>query len=322
MKNVHIAPFPPPLGGLSVGIYRLSKIKKNDLFIDERKYYDSKKFKLWYIKQIFSFKKKNFIYHTHNLRRRLFFFFLSCISIHKFSLVVRGRLLILDYYNSNKLKKMLIRLMLKRAYFIQVVNPEYKQFINNLGINNPNIFVKYGYIPPPLEDEPKIIKMYNKELMEFINKKNPLILSNASMIQFYKNQDLYGIDLCIELTSLLKKEFPNIGFIFALADNNIHKNYFNTLKKRINDLDINNNFYFLTGQKEIWPLYKKVDLVIRATNVDGDSTSIREALYFKLAVLASDSTFRPKDCILFNNRDIKDLYQKSKEILDSIKKKE
>jgi len=315
MRNVHIGPFPPPLGGLSVGIYRLSKIRKNDMFINEREFGNSLNFRLWYIKQIFNLKKKNFIYHTHNMRRRLLFFLLSCISIHKFSLVIRGRLLILDYNNSNRIKKKLIRMMLAKAYFIQVVNPEYKEFIYNLGVKNQNIFVKYGYIPPPIEDEPKIIKTYEKNLLEFINKKSPLIISNASMIQFYNNQDLYGIDICIELTKLLKTDHPNVGFLFALANSARNAQYFNKMKEKIIQLDLKNHFYFMTGQKELWPIFKKADLVIRATNVDGDAISIREALFFNVPVIASDVTIRPKECVLFQNRNVFDLYEKCKEIL-------
>ena len=33
-------------------------------------------------------------------------------------------------------------MMLRKAYSIQVVNPEYKEFIYNLGVKNPNIFVE------------------------------------------------------------------------------------------------------------------------------------------------------------------------------------
>ena len=36
MQNVHIGIFPPPIGGISVYFYRLSKLDKESVFIDVR----------------------------------------------------------------------------------------------------------------------------------------------------------------------------------------------------------------------------------------------------------------------------------------------
>ena len=54
----------------------------------------------------------------------------------------------------------------------------------------------------------------------------------------------------------------------------------------LQELNLEENFYFLTGQKELWPIFKKASLMIRPTNTDGDALSIREALYF-LCILTS-----------------------------------
>ena len=75
MKKVHIGPIPPPMGGISVYLYRLSKIDKKSDFIDESQFHIFK----WAIRQIFYIKRKNFIYHSPDLYMR-FFFFLSIIN--------------------------------------------------------------------------------------------------------------------------------------------------------------------------------------------------------------------------------------------------
>ncbi len=129
MKRVHIGPLPPPLGGISVYLYRLSKLEKDSIFIDTKKFVSPLNFNLWLIKQIFSLKKKNFIYHSPSLNARLKFYFLSCVSIHKFSLVIHGNSLIDQYNKSKNIIRHLIKLMLKSAYFIQVVDPKIKGFI-------------------------------------------------------------------------------------------------------------------------------------------------------------------------------------------------
>lgn len=315
MQNIYIGSLPPPLGGITVYLYRLSKVEKDALFIDERDIQDGFKFKLWLIKQIFSLKKKNYIYNNPSLRMRLFFYLLSCISIHDFSLIIHGISLIDQYQKSNRFIKFLIRSMLKKANFIQVVNPEYKKFINSLNIKTKKIIIKSGFLPPPLEEEEKILNTYNKKLIEFLKIKKPIIIANSFAIVFFNNVDLYGLDISIELTKKLKKDYPNIGFLFAIANEKINRWYLEKMKKRIIELEIELNFYFITGQKEIWPLFKKADLMIRPTYVDGYGISISEALYFNCPAIASNVCKRPEGTIIFKNREIEDLYNKCKDIL-------
>lgn len=315
MINVHIGPFPPPLGGISVYLYRLSKLERNVEFIDEKKIVGLKNIIFWAIKQIFNFNKRNYIYHSHSLYNRLIFYILSLISIHDFSLVIHGRALIDQYNKSNKLFKLLIRKMLNKARFIQVVNSEFKQFIHNLGVQNKNISVKFAFLPPPLEEETKIYNSYENKLLNFLYTKKPILVANAFAIVFYKDEDLYGLDMCIELTKKLKNDFPNIGFLFALANENKETNYLEKMKRRILGLNIKDNFYFMIGQKELWPIFKISDLMVRATNIDGDAISIREALFFNIPVVASDVVSRPEGCFIFRNRDLGDLYRISKKIL-------
>ncbi len=147
MQDIHIGPLPPPFGGISVYLYRLSKLDKNVSFIDYYKFFKRfNRFKpRWPKDVILNFKKKNFIFHSTSIRDALILYFLSCLSIHEFSLVIHGRSLKVYNNKSNKLIKFLIRKMLNNSRFIQVVNPEFKDFINNLSIKNENIFV-VGFI--------------------------------------------------------------------------------------------------------------------------------------------------------------------------------
>ena len=74
----------------------------------------------------------------------------------------------------------------------------------------------------------------------------------------------------------------------------------------------------MTGQKELWPLFKKINLFIRPTFTDGDAVSIREALSFNCSVIASDVVQRPKSTVTFKNRDFNDLYRQASSMLKSI----
>ncbi|MHA1695858.1 MAG: glycosyltransferase [Candidatus Helarchaeota archaeon] len=315
VQDIHIGPLPPDLNGISVYLYRLSKIDKKSQFIDWNKISSPKKFRSWLIKQILDFNKKNFIFHPPSIKKRLIFYFLSLVSIHYFSLVIHGYPLIIQYQEANLFQRVLIRRMLEKARFIQVVNKSHKRFLDYLKIKNKNVFIKPAFLPPPLEDREKIIKSYNQELIHFINTKKPLIAANAACVKFYNGIDLYGLDHCIELTARLIHDFPNLGFIFAISNDKLYPSYLKKMKYRIKSLNIEKNFYFISGQKELWPLFEKINLFIRPTHTDGDAISVREALYFNCSVACSDVTSRPQGTILFKNRDLEDMYQTIKKIL-------
>lgn len=82
------------------------------------------------------------------------------------------------------------------------------------------------------------------------------------------------------------------------------------MKELISNLGIESNFYFLTGQKELWPLFKQSDLMIRPTYSDCYGISIAESLYFDSPAIASAVCDRPEGTVLFKNRDTDDLYKK------------
>ena len=83
------------------------------------------------------------------------------------------------------------------------------------------------------------------------------------------------------------------------------------MKSKITEYNLNDNFHFITGQKEIWPLFKKADILIRPTYSDGYSVSIEEAMSLGCKVIASEGFERAKGTIEFQNSGIikcKDCY--------------
>lgn len=301
---IHIGPIPPPIGGISVYLYRLSKQKRNMEFIDE-KTLPKLRFLLFLLK-----KKKHFIYHSPNIIRQLVLYIVSLFTKNKYSIVSHGSSLEDNYKRGTLIKKIFIKRMLKRTEGIQVVNPRTKDFLmKSLKVPEKKIMIKNAFLPPPLEDESEILLTYEPELLEFLGSHSPVVIANGSAITWYEGSDLYGIDMCVELIGKLKENFPDIGLIFALAQINNEK-YFAEISKRIKDLEIEGSIYFLTGQKEIWPLFKKTDLMVRPTNTDGDAVSIREALCFNCAAVASDVCVRPLGAIVFKSRNQQDFYDK------------
>jgi glycosyltransferase involved in cell wall biosynthesis len=60
---------------------------------------------------------------------------------------------------------------------------------------------------------------------------------------------------------------------------------------------------------------RAADVVVRSTFADGDAITIREALAFGVAVVASDTAFRPEGVTLFRKGDVADLVAKLERVL-------
>lgn len=178
----------------------------------------------------------------------------------------------------------------------------------------PNVQVQNAFLPPPPEDEARIWASYTPETLAFIASHRPLIVANAFQITFYQGVDLYGIDMCIELAAALKAEYPQAGLLFALAEVG-DPAYFARLKQLIQEKGCAENFHFMTGQKELWPLFKKADLMLRPTFADGFGISVAEALHFGCPAIASDVCERAEGTILFQNRNQTDLHAKVRQVL-------
>ncbi|MGH7400129.1 MAG: glycosyltransferase, partial [Candidatus Rokuibacteriota bacterium] len=62
-------------------------------------------------------------------------------------------------------------------------------------------------------------------------------------------------------------------------------------------------------------LIRAGDVLVRSTFADGDAMTVREALALDVAVVASDTAFRPEGVILFRRGDVADLVAKLKHVL-------
>ena len=71
---------------------------------------------------------------------------------------------------------------------------------------------------------------------------------------------------------------------------------------------LENRCLFVTEAiEESASLWREADVVIRATNTDGSSLTVLEALSLGVPVVASDCAERPRGAVLFRTRDRSDL---------------
>jgi len=188
-----------------------------------------------------------------------------------------------------------------------------KEFLLKQGISS-DIYEIPAFIPPIVKE--KEIAEISPELWNFINSHRPIISANASNIVFQNGQDLYGIDMCVDLCANLKLSFPKAGLVFCLPCIEDYK-YFEKIKERIITKGIENNFFLNTKPCQLYPIIMKSDVFVRPTNTDGDAVSVRESLHFKIPTVASDVVPRPPGVILFKNREIDDFTLKVKDIIEN-----
>lgn len=321
MKIINIGIYPPPFGGISIHLQRLKEYLDNegmdniiiDLSQDKGIEKKNKGIKVisWKKTIFFLFFHKKAILHFHNF---------SWKNAFKYYILGFRHFTILSFHNERflgeikKAPRVVQRLTIRFINTINyiIVDSQKCCAIAEQIVENQSKLVVIPEFIPPLEvpvlgKESEIIKLREKHTF--------LLSSNAFRISFHNDIDLYGIDLLIKLTARLNKE--NLAAVFCFLLPAIGDNiYFSKLKKKIARLNISDRFIFITNPlKEASSLWKNSNLVIRATNTDGNSLTVLESLSVGTPVIASDCVPRPEGVVLFKTRDFDDLYKKTKNVL-------
>lgn len=304
--NIHIGPMPPPLGGVSVYLYRLSKMRPDDLFIDTRNLSQRQKVSLGLTAT------REIVVHGAAWKFVFWLRVTAGVRGRPYSIVLHGMGAVDDYRKGGWVCRQIIKICLRGARSIQVVGEHIRrELLKYMPELESKIFVQNAFLPPPLEDEPKILASYEPETFDFIKRRKPLIVANAfRLVEWSDGTDLYGLDMCVELMKRLKAVYPSAGLLFALADAEYRSGYLAMMKRRIEQYGLTENFHFMTGQKELWPIFKNADLMVRPTCTDGYAVSIAEAIYLGCPTIASDIVERPVETIPFRSRDDEDFYNK------------
>lgn len=329
MKINIIGPFPPPYGGVSVHVKRMMLYLINNnievTIYNESKDYTKNSNNIKdietyrkFIFKIFFLKGDIIHFHTINKKIRILMGFYMIFN-KKIVLTIHGESLHDQLRQSSNLIKKLLLLSISKINKIICVNPNTIDELISLGISNKNLIYIPAYINP-IENEYDFTNI-PQNVWNFINNSNFLISSNGC-VRFYRNEDLYGIDMLIELVKKLKCKGYNVNLLIALLgtdmENYSEKSYREDLKKKINEYNLQNYIMiFEVSDTEFYPILKKSKLFLRPTNTDGDAVSIREALYYKVPAIASDVVKRPEGTILFKTRNLDDLYKKTIQVIDN-----
>ena len=295
---------PPILGGISIHIERvydrfLQQRNKVYIFNPEQKLRN--KLLVGYICKLASWllwKRSDYVFfHATYVR--------GCIiDLLIITLFARKQTLVIIEHDCRHMKrrgtffKKLYRWVLRRCQKVVFIgDSSYKSYLD-AGIIPENYSIESAFLPPTATKS-IVEQAYPSSLLHFIKEYTPILMVNASHLMRIDGKDVYGLDLTLTMLTKLKKKYPDVGLIMAIARID-DAGYFDYLKKSMSDLNIAEQVFVLQGNHYIWPLFKRIDLFVRPTLSDGHSISIEEALYYKIPVVTSNVVTRPEGVITFD----------------------
>jgi glycosyltransferase involved in cell wall biosynthesis len=304
--NILIAgPIAPPFGGISIHIKRLAfalKPQFNISFIDEAKKKKSNIFNIYSL--------NFFAYLKLVLQSDLVFIHSGNRWLKKLHLIVSKlfrKKTIITIHGYGKKRNFVLKfwdeIIYRLANHIVLVNAEINQKID---LPLQKCSIQHAFLPPNLLDESPLPESLYSKIVTAKAEGKFILVGNASRLDLFNGEDLYGVDMAIEAASQLLAENENFLMVFSISELGSGTDLYNTYIKKIESAGLKDNFIFYTGILSFPQLIELSDIVIRPTKTDGDSLSVREALYFKKPIIASDVVLRPKGTITFKTRNFED----------------
>ncbi len=302
--------YPPPYGGVSVHIQRVIDalcLAHNKVLFFNAEQTSRFFFPVYCARLLFAlFKQRPSLIHFHATYLRTMLF--DLLFFHFFSYLLRYEVVIIDHdcrhlYTRGAFAKWVYNRLVMHMKVVMIGQSVAQSYVDN-AIATKKYSIESAFLPPALHRAPSIKTTYPSSLFLFLKEQTPLILMNAAHVMIQNSKDIYGLDTAVEMIAQLKKQYPDIGLVIALAHAN-NASYMEELYKKMQALDCAEQIYILQNQKELWPLYTHMDLFIRPTLSDGMSISIDEALYFNLPVVASDVVDRAMGVYVYPVKNLK-----------------
>ena len=223
-----IGSYPPPYGGVTIHIQRLlKKLEQMDYecslydILGRRRERESGRIirvrypKLWMLKYLLLNKDDIIHNHTEDWRGQVAIGMMGLLG-KKTIATLHSEILINEWKKYNFIKRKLIQFALRSTTCVITVNSNLQNFCLSMGVASDKLFLIPAFLPPVVEEEE--CTEIPEYIWEFFRAHKPVISANAFKIAFFHGEDLYGIDLSIELCHNLKEKHDNIGFIFFLSE--------------------------------------------------------------------------------------------------------
>tara|TARA_B110000908_G_C10133161_1_gene393190 strand:- start:37 stop:996 length:960 start_codon:yes stop_codon:yes gene_type:complete len=262
---------PPPIGGVSIHTSRLLDLCE-ELNI-KYEFYDLQKFNLITFLKAILFSNKSHLHANNPIL--LFLYSLICFLLQKHSIItIHGNLGTYNYFLTY-FEKLSLRLCTTPI----TLNNYSFETAKKLNVNTR----KLSAFIPPIKTIALSYEYLNK-INSTGSKENTLFCTNAYDYVFDKEgNEIYGI---FSLVDYFNKS-PNKRLVISDPKGS----YFSYSKN--NNIKIEKNIVFLTGDHSFFEVLKLANCFIRNTSTDGDSLSVKEALFLGVSVIATNCVDRP-----------------------------
>lgn len=289
-KVLIIGQAPPPIGGVTVHIGRLLESLKRDCI--PYRHLDPKHTGLRdFFKDLEEIKKvhinisnpfiKLLLASTYRVLRKE-----VILTIHGELGHFKGFFDLFDYMSVIVSSKAL--LLNKRSYYRA---RKYKK----------NVFLTTAFIPPVDRESYAGDTALRKKVIGFTRNYKRSFCTNAYNVAKDGNgNEIYGLSGLVKLF----QKHKDLGLIISEPSGN----YMEYLKTH--GVSIPENVMFLSQNHNFLNVLELTDCLLRATTTDGDSVSVREAIWLNKKVICSDCVERPEGCILYKTLNWKDLEDK------------
>jgi glycosyltransferase involved in cell wall biosynthesis len=147
------------------------------------------------------------------------------------------------------------------------------------------------------------------------------ILLNGFIIFNDRFNDLYGFLDAIKLLEQLRNRGRNAELALVVTGTGHDRSSMNHLRELKHECRARGLERFVCWiediNSELWPVIKAVNVLLRPTKSDGDALSVREALFLKIPVIASNVVPRPDDTVIYDINSKDDLLNKTLSVMDN-----
>lgn len=208
---------------------------------------------------------------------------------------VGGETLASAVNSRSALERILIRFAIRRVTVVVGVNQSICDLARRLGARR--VLHVPGFIPPRM-DQP-----LPAEVSAFLESRDGPVLLASGEVRMPADEDLYGAYALLQLLERLPRT-RLVYYAYRITANEDGQQH---LQQEIRRRGLEDRYLLFASSTELASAMLRCDVLVRPTLSDGDSNSIREALYLGMPVVASDCVPRPAGVVTYTCRDAEGL---------------
>lgn len=201
---------------------------------------------------------------------------------------------------------------LSRFDVVIVVSPHIARIIETRSVRRP-IHVLPAFLEAPKEERP-----YNSTVEAFLSTGPTLVVPVYRVAFLRDGRDVYGLDTVAEAFVMLAAGRPRLKLAFFIANRPKGRRaraYLAGLEGRLEKAGYRDRSLIAFGLSLV-PAFRHDVIVVRATRIEGDALSVREAIGANIPVVASDIVNRPPGATTFRADNVNDLRRAIDVLLD------